>query len=995
MCRFMDFMVVRVVTAVAVSGLLLLVGSQASAQNPVGCTANASDLEITGTPSGDVIEGATITYTVAIDNVGGANCTVSNVLVNFTFPDGTVIPILSNAVVAAGTVVTCPGDPACLTAGPYEYLVDDADAIHLPSGCPPVEGPVDQPLTISAFAAGSGTALNSPNPVPGNATYCKAQNNFLRTPCIDIIKGVACKPAPPDDCGDVIFGKSATGVKNSADPAFCYSIIISNCSPDLDLIITNVNDTVFGDLTTDFTSQLTNDTLPIGGSVTNLFTADHSVNTTNIVTVLAVDAIFNSSLTDVDTAQVAVVEASISCDKTIIETNGVPITPTDDILVNGITNFVTYRVIVTNTGDAPLKNVSASDPSLPCLDSSGGSLAVGGTLTNICQDVLILCDATQPSYTNTVTVAGEVDTSGGLCGFDTNGVPISVTNTCDAVVRTTCGEICINIEKQVACVDTNVCAVDKGCASNENVYADSAIGAEGAAFCYSITVSNCATVDATITSLVDDQLGNIAGQFPAVLTPGQTETRFFTKEYPGESGLITNTVSVNVTNTAFGLGDSDTADAVVDLLPVGIECKKLVTSPDDQDGDLTGEDSHVSLPADGNTHNVTYSVRVKNTGELDLSNVTISDPLLEADGCALPVSFSLAAGVTTNFTLCTLTDDCPALEGINRITVSGEVDTTGDVCGQNIDCEPITTSSICEAAVQCLRASACRTTGGGKQIANDRSGEEKEWTCQSSDVDTPSPRYVTHGGQVGAPFAVGTICVTNTPCIRGEWQHVRHIKGGLRGVFHARSNGRVHEFDSLGCACLPCPEDAIVVASPSPGECTSSSTPVSLDYTNSLATTQGKRHELCNDGERVCGPEPRRAPANKIAFSGVGDYALNRGKKARQSVVFRVDIEDRSEPGGQHPGGATPPPDRYRIRIWFLKGNEGGSSGDPTTLAAQQLRCGVAVKDPLLESVDACRAPDIDDGGALDRGNHQLHPVTGATPPSDCGSEISPGSCGN
>jgi hypothetical protein len=270
-------------------------------------------------------------------------------------------------------------------------------------------------------------------------------------------------------------------------------------------------------------------------------------------------------------------------------------------------------------------------------------------------------------------------------------------------------------------------------------------------------------------------------------------------------------------------------------------------------------------------------------------------------------------------------------------------------------------------------------TGGGKQIANELTAESKEWTCQSDKVPTPSPRYVTHGGQVGAPFAVGLVCVTNTPCIRGEWQHVRHIKGGLRGVFHARSNGRVHEFDSLGCACLPCPEDALVVESPSPGNCTTDSTPVSLDYTNSVATTQGKRHALCNDGDRICGPEPRHAPANKIAFSGLGDYALTRGKKAKQSVVFRVDIEDRSEPGGQHPGGATPPPDRYRIRIWFTTG-----------LTAEQitaLRCAVSVSDPLVESVPA-PAPDIDDGGAMDRGNHQLHPTTGATPPADCGTPV-------
>src|SRR5207249_1679635 len=83
----------------------------------------------------------------------------------------------------------------------------------------------------------------------------------------------------------------------------------------------------------------------------------------------------------------------------------------------------------------------------------------------------------------------------------------------------------------------------------------------------------------------------------------------------------------------------------------------------------------------------------------------------------------------------------------------------------------------------------------------------------------PEIKYVTHGGQVGAPFAVAGApsCASNTgfnnPCIRGEYQHVRHIKGGLKGNFHAASNGNVHQFDSLMCACLPC--DDFTLTTPS------------------------------------------------------------------------------------------------------------------------------------------------------------------------------------
>jgi hypothetical protein len=133
---------------------------------------------------------------------------------------------------------------------------------------------------------------------------------------------------------------------------------------------------------------------------------------------------------------------------------------------------------------------------------------------------------------------------------------------------------------------------------------------------------------------------------------------------------------------------------------------------------------------------------------------------------------------------------------------------------------------------------------------------------------------------------------------------------------------------------------------------------------------------VCNPDDRKngCGPMPRPAPANKICFSGQADYTLSKGKKTEQ-VVFRVDIEDRSEPGGGHPGGAVAPPDRYRIRMWFL-----GRPETDTQAEVLALRCAVACDSNHVttEVVATSLAPDIDDGGDLDRGNHQIHPVTGA-----------------
>lgn len=233
----------------------------------------------------------------------------------------------------------------------------------------------------------------------------------------------------------------------------------------------------------------------------------------------------------------------------------------------------------------------------------------------------------------------------------------------------------------------------------------------------------------------------------------------------------------------------------------------------------------------------------------------------------------------------------------------------------------------------------CRTTGGGRQAAS-----------------FPAVAYVTHGGQVGAPVGNETAFDPDTKCIQGNWQHVRHMRGGNRGNFHAKS------FDSLMCACLGCPEDP--------------NAPITLG-------------DLCNPDMRTCGPEPRKAPANKIAFSGVGNYALSRGQRDNRSVLFRVDLEDRGEPGNSSAKGGTRPADRHRIRIWILTADELAQLKNPADRLlvfrmAISAPNGLHLKDgailgngravPNGTAVFGVRPPDIDDGGDMTHGNHQIHP---------------------
>ena len=97
--------------------------------------------------------------------------------------------------------------------------------------------------------------------------------------------------------------------------------------------------------------------------------------------------------------------------------------------------------------------------------------------------------------------------------------------------------------------------------------------------------------------------------------------------------------------------------------------------------------------------------------------------------------------------------------------------------------------------------------------------------------------------------------------------------------------------------------------------------------------------------------------------------------------------------------GSVPPADRYRIRMWMLTTSElnqlQGHAGPDQYLInfrnAISACNGTSYRDGVSSAVqpppNSCgtgtitfpggepvRAPDIDDGGELERGNHQIHP---------------------
>jgi len=302
-----------------------------------------------------------------------------------------------------------------------------------------------------------------------------------------------------------------------------------------------------------------------------------------------------------------------------------------------------------------------------------------------------------------------------------------------------------------------------------------------------------------------------------------------------------------------------------------------------------------------------------------------------------------------------------------------------------------TAASSCSATVICAPAVSCRVTGGGTLYAGDVSTNcINIITTLYDDLDSNLVDHISHGGQLGAPFSQMD-CATrlDNPCIRGEWEHVRHYDNKLNGAqddfdmdFHSANPNPTGHFDTLDCGCLPCCYNGTNYVG---------NDPAPPGWSNF-------KFKVCNpDDRRICGPLPSPAPANAIIFSGIGTFtpqtSVGNGKNAeKRYVVFRVYIEDRSEPGGIHPGGAKMPGTVYCFQAWdtgiaIMKKPDFSTVAVDFRTALGQDSCAfmAAMQNGSLlpgslpsKTVDGMAA-DVADQGALHDGSQQIHPSTGAT----------------
>jgi uncharacterized repeat protein (TIGR01451 family) len=456
----------------------------------------------------------------------------------------------------------------------------------------------------------------------------------------------------------------------SVDEAIAYSITVTNTGNE-DLTNLVVNDPLLGGNLGKFPS-----TLAAGASDTETFTHTITANDpdplTNTVTATAVGATSGATVSDTD-----------SCDTDVLHQPGISVQKTCP--ANGhIGDTITYSITVTNTGNERLDDLVVTDTLLGgTLSSFPTSLAVGGSSTRTFTYTITAND-TDP-LTNSVSASGTGADSGthvtdsDSCDTDVQHTPgidvsktcpdggnigdtitysITVTNTGDealsgvvvndpllggnlgsfpttlaiaaSVTRTFTHTITADdpdpltntvtasgtgVDSQASVQDTDSCGTDVHHQPGISVEKTCPQSAEiGDTITYSITVTNTGNERLDGLQVVDQLLGGTLGSFPDGLDAGASVTRTFTHTVTADDpDPLTNTV------TASGTG-ADSEQTVSDQA----ECTTAVANPAIQIVKGGPALAHVD-------DTITYTFTVTNPGDVDLSDVTLSDPICDPD----------------------------------------------------------------------------------------------------------------------------------------------------------------------------------------------------------------------------------------------------------------------------------------------------------------------------------------------------------------------------
>jgi gliding motility-associated-like protein/uncharacterized repeat protein (TIGR01451 family) len=375
----------------------------------------------------------------------------------------------------------------------------------------------------------------------------------------------------------VLIEKTANKtIVSSANEIITYTYEVTN---DGNITLTNVSvsDDKLGAVTLDETTLIPGGVTE--GTKTYTVTQADINSGESIVNVATVTS--TEGATDNDNATVSISQdASVSIEKTANKSS-----------VSSANEIITYTYEVTNTGNTTLTNVSVSDDKLGNVTLDETTLTPGGVAEG--SRTYTVTQADINSGDNIVNIATVTTTEGAT---DNDNATVSISQDASVLIEKT---------------------ADKASVSSANEI-----------ITYTYEVTNNGNTTLTSVSVSDDKLGAVILNATTLTPGGVTEG---TKTYTVTQADINsgdNIVNVATVTTAEGATDNDNASVSINQ-QTGLTLSKTA--------------AQTSYNAVG--QEIEYTLIVENTGNVTLTNVTVSDPLTGLDETIA----SLAAGASQTF----------------------------------------------------------------------------------------------------------------------------------------------------------------------------------------------------------------------------------------------------------------------------------------------------------------------------------------------------------
>ncbi|MFL0683673.1 MAG: hypothetical protein ACJLTB_10695, partial [Algoriphagus aquaeductus] len=509
-------------------------------------TVNATEtplLDLTKTsttePNTYAAVGDILTYDLVVKNTG--NVTLTNIVVSD--PVATVVgsPIASLA----------PGASATVTAS---YAVTQAD------------------LDAGSFT-NTATASTTYKTTPVSDTDSETVN-ATETPLLDLTKTSTTEPNTYAAVGDILTYDLV--VKNTGNVTLT-NIVVSD--PVATVVGSPIASLAPGASATVTASYAVTQADLDAGSFTNTATASTTYKTTPV--------------SDTDSETVNATETPL-LDLTKTST-------TEPNTYAAVGDILTYDLVVKNTGNVTLTNIVVSDPVATVVGSPIASLAPGASATVTASYAVTQADLDAGSFTNTATASTTYKTT-----------PVSDTDS-----------------ETVNATETPLLDLTKTSTTEPNTYA-----AVGDILTYDLVVKNTGNV--TLTNIVvSDPVATVVGSPIASLAPGASATvtaSYAVTQADLDAGSFTNTATASTTYKTTPVSDTDSETVNATETPLLDLTKTSTTEPN-------------TYAAVGDI--LTYDLVVKNTGNVTLTNIVVSDPVATVVGS--PIA-SLAPGASATVT---------------------------------------------------------------------------------------------------------------------------------------------------------------------------------------------------------------------------------------------------------------------------------------------------------------------------------------------------------